>query len=61
MTELRKAVEQRKAAYIEILQKAGIYKKASRDLHELTLSELEKEISWCSDPIKKDMGSSHTS
>lgn len=41
--QLRQAVEDRKQFYIQKLLNAGIFKRANRQLYELTLSELEKE------------------
>ncbi|HET7657724.1 MAG TPA: Fur-regulated basic protein FbpA [Bacillales bacterium] len=40
---LRQVVEDKKQFFIQELLNAGIYKRANRQLYELTLSELEKE------------------
>lgn len=41
--QLRQAIEDRKQFYIQELLNAGIFKRANRQLYQLTLSELEKE------------------
>lgn len=43
VNRLRKAVDDKKQFFIQELLNRGIYKRANRQLYELTLSELEKE------------------
>lgn len=40
---LRRVVDDKKQYFIQQLLNAGIYKRANRQLYELTLNELEKE------------------
>lgn len=52
MNQLREGVEKKRQEYIRMLISAGIYKRADRQLYELTLSELQREYNKTFGPVR---------